>query len=139
MAMSFSVTAILSETQIRTSRSSGAGGQAVNKLETKVELIFKVNESQALTNIQKRMIHQRLETRINSECEIVVSSQTHRSQSRNRKEAEERFIEILKKALRTIKNRIPTKVSRSKKEARLREKKKRSEVKSTRRKRFDVD
>lgn len=111
----------------------------MNKLETKVELIFNVDESLAFTSYQKRIIHQRLDSRINSENEIVVSSQTHRSQSRNRKEAEERLIEMLQKALRPVKKRIPTKVSRSKKEARLKEKKKRSEVKSTRRKGFDVE
>ena len=137
--MSFSVTTILSETRIRTSRSSGAGGQAVNKLETKVELIFNVNESLALTTGQKRIIHQRLDSRINGDSVLVVTSQTHRSQSRNRKEAEERLIEMLQRALRSVKKRIPTTVSRSKKEARLKEKKKRSKIKSTRRNGFEFD
>ncbi len=135
--MSFSFTAILAETRIRTSRSSGAGGQAVNKLETRVEVIFNVNDSLALTKDQKRIIHQRLASRINADCELVVSSQTHRSQSRNRKEAEERLIELLQKALRPIKKRIPTKISNAKKEARLKEKKWRSDLKSSRRKRHD--
>ena len=139
MTMSFSVTTILSETRIRTSRSSGAGGQAVNKLETKVELIFNVNESLALTTGQKRIIHQRLDSRINGDSVLVVTSQTHRSQSRNRKEAEERLIEMLQRALRSVKKRIPTTVSRSKKEARLKEKKKRSKIKSTRRNGFEFD
>ena len=105
----------------------------MNKLETKVELIFNVNDSLALTTDQKRILHQRLESRINMENEIVVSSQTYRSQSRNRKEAEERLIEMLQKAIRPVKKRIPTKVSRAKKEARLKEKKKRSETKANRR------
>ena len=137
--MPFSYTAILSETTIRTSRSSGAGGQSVNKLETKVALIFNVNRSDALSTNQKRNLYQRLESKINSESEIVISSQTHRSQSRNRKEAEERLLELLQKALRPVKKRIVTKISKAKKETRLKEKRKRSEVKSSRRKGFDTD
>ncbi len=132
--MSFSFTSLLAETRVRTSRSSGSGGQGVNKLETRVELIFNVNESQALSPAQKRTVLQRLSNRLNTEDEIVVASQTYRSQSRNKKDAEERLIEMLQKALRPIKKRIATKISRAKKEARLKEKKKRSETKSNRRK-----
>ena len=137
--MCFSFTAILWESKIRTSRSSGSGGQAVNKLETRFEVIFNVDESLALSSSQKRILHQQLAKRINSEGEIIVASQTYRSQSRNKKDAQERLIEMLQKALRPIKRRVPTKMSAAKKAARLAAKRKRSELKSMRRRRFNSE
>ena len=135
----FSPTRLIDETRSRTSRSSGSGGQAVNKLETRVEIIFNVDESEALNSGQKRIINQRLAVRINAQGELVVVSQRYRSQARNRKDAEERLLELLQKALRPVKKRVPTKMSKAQKEARLKTKRRRSEVKTQRRKRFDTD
>ncbi|MEO6130200.1 MAG: alternative ribosome rescue aminoacyl-tRNA hydrolase ArfB [Saprospiraceae bacterium] len=125
---------ILSELNFRTSRSSGAGGQHVNKTETKVEVIFKVDDSAGLSPEEKELIHQKLITSINDEGLIAISSQKHRSQLSNKEDAVEKLRMKLQKALIPKIKRIKTKPSKSAIEERLTEKKQIAEKKESRRK-----
>jgi ribosome-associated protein len=110
----------------------GPGGQNVNKVATAVQLRFNVRTSHAFNDEQKWMIRRALGNRINDEGELVLFVQTHRSQVRNREEARERLVEMLKKALVKPKKRVKTKPSRAQKEKRLEGKSKRSEIKRNR-------
>lgn len=110
----------------------GPGGQNVNKVSTAVQLRFNLEASEAFSAAQKTRIRSRLANRINSDGEIVLQAQAHRTQGRNRELARERLIEFLEKALETRKHRVPTRPSRAAKERRLKAKGKRAEVKAKR-------
>jgi len=125
---------ILNELDFRTSRSSGAGGQHVNKTETKVEVLFDVNKSQALSDEEKEIILQKLATSINDEGILAVNSQKSRSQFSNKENAIEKLKLKLEKALIPKAKRIRTKPSKGAIEERLAEKKMRSEIKEARKK-----
>lgn len=125
--------AILKECKINFSRSSGSGGQNVNKVSTKVEIRFNVTHSQTLSDYQKKMISIRYEHRINSDGEIIVTSQKSRSQAFNKEDAEQKLLTLLKQALVKQKARIKTKPTRSSKEKRLTLKKQNSIKKANRR------
>ncbi len=115
------------EIELRTSRSSGPGGQHANTAETRVEAVFDVAASTALTEAQKR--------RVAAAAGPVLRavSQDERSQSRNRELAVERLVERLADALRVPHRRVPTRPTRSAKEQRLASKKHRGSVKRLRR------
>lgn len=98
-------------------RSSGPGGQNVNKVNTQVELRFSVSNSLILTELQKIHIFGKLKNRINSEGELVLVSQTERSQLGNKEKVAEKFFELVEKALTIPKKRLkssPTAASRKK-------------------------
>lgn len=120
------------EMQFSASRSSGAGGQNVNKVNTKVELRFKVMESQLLTESEKQIITEKLANQINQEGELLLVSQTERSQLKNKEEAILRFYALLTKALTPRKKRRLTKPTRASKEKRLEHKRNQSEKKANR-------
>jgi ribosome-associated protein len=120
------------------SRSSGAGGQNVNKVNTKIELRFNIQQSVLLTDEQKNILLQKLAPRITEEGDLIVISQVNRSQLKNKEEATERFYQLLTKALIPRRKRIATHPSRASKENRLSEKKRKAEIKNWR-KRFDHD
>src|SRR5499427_1549460 len=101
------------EIRLAASRSSGPGGQNVNKVSSKVTLSFDVRESSALSPEQKQKIMGRLATRINKEGILQVVSQRTRSQELNREDVLERFTELLQDALHRETPRIPTQVSRA--------------------------
>ncbi len=122
-----------SEIHLSFSRSSGPGGQSVNKLNTRAELWFDVNTSTVLNEDQKDLIHKKLKSRINNDGELFLSNQTERGQLRNKELVIKRFYELINKALKVHKKRKPTKPSRSSIEKRLRNKKQRSEKKVRRR------
>ncbi|MCF6331990.1 MAG: aminoacyl-tRNA hydrolase [Draconibacterium sp.] len=113
-------------------RSSGPGGQNVNKVNTRVELRFSVDNSQFLSAIEKNKIRFKLKNRINIEGELVLVSQVERSQWRNKEVVTNKFFVLIGKALTPIKKRIktsPTKLSRLK---RLESKKRMSQKKQLR-------
>lgn len=120
------------EVNYRTSRSGGAGGQHVNKVSTKVELLFDVNASEILTDRKKTIINEKLSNRISQEGLLSLTCAETRSQSANKEIVLERFINLIKTALTPVKKRRSTKPSRSSVRKRLDNKKKHSEKKSNR-------
>ena len=113
--------------------SPGPGGQNVNKVATKAILRFNVAASRALSETQKSTIFRKLAGRINVEGVLQVVCWRHRSQLANRREAVERFRQLLANALHVQKKRRPTRPSRGAVERRLGEKRKRGEIKRQRR------
>ncbi len=114
------------------SRSSGPGGQNVNRVETRVTLLFDVFGSPSLSEGQKRRIASRLATRINKEGILRVVSQRHRTREANRRAAAERFLELLNEALRRQRPRRRTRVPRKARRRRLEGKRRRGELKRLR-------
>jgi ribosome-associated protein len=116
-----------SEIELRTSRSSGPGGQHAQKSETRVEAVFDVEASGALTEPQKR--------RVVAKAGPVLRAvaQDERSQARNKELATERVIQMLREALRVERKRMPTKPTEAAKQRRLDEKRRRGETKRLRR------
>lgn len=122
-----SVAIPLDEIELRFSRSSGPGGQHANRSETRVEALFDVEASQALTPAQKRRVLLR------TGPVITAVAQDERSQWRNRELAVERVADRLRDALRVERKRVPTKPSAAARERRLEDKRRRSEIKRLRR------
>jgi len=104
-------------------RSSGPGGQNVNKVSTRVTVLFAVDSSPSLSDAEKARIRERLATRISGEGVLRVSSQRERSQSANREAAVRRLVELLRSALAEQPLRRPTRVPRAARERRIAEKK----------------
>jgi ribosome-associated protein len=116
-----------SEIELRFSRSSGPGGQHAQKSDTRVEAIFDVESSAALSEAQKRRV-------IGKAGPVLRAvAQDERSQWRNRELATERLVESLREALRVPRKRKPTKPSKGSVERRLEQKRRRSQVKRRRR------
>ncbi|HAP69351.1 MAG TPA: aminoacyl-tRNA hydrolase [Flavobacteriales bacterium] len=135
--MHFDRQALVKEITYRTSRSSGAGGQNVNKVETRVEAMLSLWESLALSDWQKARIASRLKNRINSTGILAVSCAETRSQNRNKQIASKRLIELVGLALEKKKIRKKPRIPNSVKRKRLDNKKKHSEKKA--RRKFDSD
>jgi ribosome-associated protein len=114
------------------SRSSGPGGQNVNKVNTKVTLRFDVAASPSLSDAQRDRILQKLHTRITKDGVLRVTSQRHRTQRANQEAAVERFVELIRGALERRRKRRKTKIPRQAHERRLEEKKRRSRLKRDR-------
>jgi ribosome-associated protein len=121
------------------SRSSGPGGQNVNKVSTKVTVLLDVDASPGLSEDEKRRIRERLATRISAAGILRVSSQRERSQAANREAAVERLAELLRWALAEQAPRRPTRVPRAVRERRLADKKLRSARKRTRAARIETE
>lgn len=122
-----------SELDVRVSRSSGAGGQHVNKTSSRVEIFWNVVGSRAVSDEQRTLLLHKLKSRLTTDGNVRVVASDMRSQSRNRELAEERLVEMIRRALIIPKKRRPTKPSRAAKEARLEEKKRLSNKKRERR------
>jgi ribosome-associated protein len=122
-----SVVLPLGEVRFRTSRSSGPGGQHAQKSETRVEALFDVETSEALTETQKRRVVSR------AGPVLRAVAQDERSQARNRELALERLVEQLRAALRVKRKRVPTKPTAAGRERRLEQKRRRSRTKRLRR------
>lgn len=121
-----------SELTFRFSRSGGPGGQNVNKVETKVELLFDVARSTGLTDEQKQLIFVREKNRIDSDGMLRVIAQESRSQFENREAAVEKFVSIVAGALMKRKKRVKTRASKASKEKRIEGKKIRGKTKKMR-------
>ena len=122
----------LSELEYRATRSGGPGGQHVNTSSTRIELYWNVAASPSLTDEQRALILAKLSGRIDGAGVLRVVASTQRSQLQNRDEATERLRSLVAGALRIPKKRKKTKPSKAAREARLRAKKKRSQLKSSR-------
>jgi len=127
----------LGELRFKFARSGGKGGQNINKVETKVELLFNVTNSPSLSDDQRGVIFKNLKSQIDTQGILHIISQESRSQWKNREDAVRKFTEILQKALKPKKKRIKTKISSAGKEKRLTSKKRRGETKKMRRVKSD--
>ncbi|MFA5330214.1 MAG: alternative ribosome rescue aminoacyl-tRNA hydrolase ArfB [Prolixibacteraceae bacterium] len=123
---------LTNELQFLTSRSSGPGGQNVNKVNSKVEVRFNVQNSALLNDEQKEIILQKLSAKINSEGFLCVISQKDRSQLFNKEDAIQKLYVLLKKALKPVKPRKKTKPTKSSVEKRLTSKRIKSDIKQNR-------
>lgn len=133
-----SVTIPRSELDVRVSRSSGAGGQHVNKTSSRVEIFWNISSSRAVSDEERARLLSKLGSKLTTEGSIRVVASDMRSQSRNRELAEERLAELVRRALVIPRKRRPTRPTRASKEARLDEKKRQSSKKRDRqRKSFD--
>jgi ribosome-associated protein len=123
------VTIPLAELHFQFSRSSGPGGQHVNRTETQVELTFDVLHSSSLDEAQRARLQSRLQSYIDSRGVLHLTSQATRSQHRNRADVVERLQRLLQHALHVPKRRRPTRPSRSAVEQRLQQKRRTSGIK----------
>lgn len=127
------------ELEISASRSGGAGGQHVNKTETRVTVRWNVKQTQILDEQQKNRILQNLGHKLTAEGDLIIHNSSSRSQQQNKENALDILAQEIRKALYVPKKRMKTKISKGAKESRLESKKRHSSVKKLRRKSFDYD
>ena len=127
------------ELTYRTSRSGGAGGQHVNKVESKVTLVWNINESEILTEEEKIRVRQKLANRLNKDGLLQMEASTERSQTRKKEIVTTRFFDLVYQALKKKKKRVATKIPKSQVLDRLDRKKKQSQKKQYRRRSFNFD
>jgi ribosome-associated protein len=120
------------ELQFSTARSGGSGGQHVNKVETKVVLYFDVEGSTNLSNKEKYFIKRNLASQINKEGQLILTSESTRSQYRNKERVVAKWKALMSAALKRKKKRIPTKRPKKAIDAIRKAKSKRSEIKKWR-------
>ncbi len=126
-----------SEFIFASSRSGGPGGQNVNKVNTKVELRFSFTLTSLLSETEKELVFNKLKNKINSENELILVSQSERTQLKNKKVVTERFYELVSKALTIQKKRRPSKPTFTSKIKRLEGKRNRGVVKQHRKDKGD--
>jgi len=125
---------IISELSFKAVRSSGAGGQNVNKVSSKVVLTFDLNTSQALSEEEKALLLTNIASRLTTENILILNCDEDRSQLKNKDIVVKRFLDIIKKGLHVPKVRKATKIPKSVIKKRIKDKKNISEIKQSRRK-----
>ncbi|MGZ3944683.1 MAG: alternative ribosome rescue aminoacyl-tRNA hydrolase ArfB [Mucilaginibacter sp.] len=135
--MNFTKADLQKEVIYKTSRSGGKGGQNVNKVSSKVELLFNIEQSMLFSDDEKQLLQQKLVSRFNKDGFVQVMSEEERSQYMNKEKALEKLLVILTKALHQPKKRKATKPTKAMKAARLANKKLQSAKKEDRRRNFD--
>lgn len=125
---------LLTELQYKAVRSSGAGGQNVNKVSSKVVLIFNLKASLAFSSEEKEWLVQKLQNKLSSESLLIITCDEDRSQFKNKTIVTKRFLELINHSLKIPKKRQPTKIPRSVIEKRIKAKRNLSEIKQNRRK-----
>ncbi|MDG5490416.1 alternative ribosome rescue aminoacyl-tRNA hydrolase ArfB [Psychroserpens sp. SPM9] len=128
----FDAEAILQEVNFKAIKSSGAGGQHVNKTASKVELAFDVQNSEVLTEAQKELLKSNLQTRLSKTFVLIMQCGESRSQHKNKTIISQRFVELIRDNLIEDKERIPTKIPRAVVKKRLTNKRRNSEKKANR-------
>ena len=122
-----------SELDVKATRSSGAGGQHVNKTSSRIEISWNIRDSKALADEQRSMLMERLASRVSTDGAIRIVASEMRSQRQNRERAETRLADVIRRAIAPRKKRKPTRRPRSADEARLASKKLQSKKKRDRR------
>lgn len=125
---------IISELQYKAVRSSGAGGQNVNKVSSKVVLSFDLKNSEALSDEEKLLLEKNLSARLTTDLVLILNCDEDRSQLKNKEIVTKRFLELIKKGLFVPKIRKATKVPKSVIKKRIKDKKNLSDLKQSRRK-----
>ncbi|PKP18132.1 MAG: aminoacyl-tRNA hydrolase [Bacteroidetes bacterium HGW-Bacteroidetes-23] len=125
---------IITELTFKAVRSSGAGGQNVNKVSSKVVLSFDVLNSQSLSEEEKTLISEKLKTKLTLDGILILNCDEDRSQLKNKEIVTKRFLKLIQNALVIPKKRKPTKIPRSVIEKRIKEKRTTSETKQNRKK-----
>lgn len=131
-----SIEKLIDELEFSATSSSGKGGQNVNRRSTKVELRFNIPKSKALNNEQKQIILYKLANRISKNKELIITSDTERSQLKNKNNTITIFISLINTSLKRQKKRKTTKPTRRSKEKRLLKKRIKSEKKNSRKKQY---
>lgn len=125
---------LFNELTFKAVRSSGAGGQNVNKVSSKVVLTFDLNKSQVLSEEEKTLLVTNLNSRLTSENVLILNCDEDRSQLKNKEIVIKRFFELLKKGLFVPKERKATKIPKAAIRKRIKDKKNLGEIKKSRRK-----
>jgi ribosome-associated protein len=132
LAITSQVKIPLAELHFQFVRSSGPGGQHVNRSATQVELTFDLAGSPSLDDTQKARVRAALKSQVDKDGVLHLASQISRSQLQNRQDVTARFVELMRRALRVPKKRRPTRPTAASKERRLESKRRRSQVKRVR-------
>ncbi|MBC3758216.1 aminoacyl-tRNA hydrolase [Hyunsoonleella sp. SJ7] len=129
---------LIKELSFKGIKSSGSGGQHINKTASKVELTFNLLESLVLNTEEKELLQERLQSKLTKDGVLILQCGESRSQHRNKEIVIHRFLELIRINLEKEKERVPTKIPKSVVRKRLKNKQKQSEKKANR-KRPDLD
>lgn len=125
---------LITELKFKAVRSSGSGGQNVNKVATKVELYYDLKNSKSITNLEKEKLKAFLSNRLNNDNVLILQCSETRSQLKNKQLVIVKFLDLIAEGLKEQKKRIPTKTPKAVKQKRLAKKRLKAEKKANRRK-----